>query len=108
LLRRPERTKVTLGANERVGLDVSTHPTAAGRAGGQDNFTSRTNGERNDFFNYQARVAVNVHGNRQRNQSGQPSPQHPDGLAAGILITLAKTSARSILVDCPLPLPPGS
>ncbi|MEZ5356161.1 MAG: TonB-dependent receptor [Bryobacteraceae bacterium] len=41
-------------------LKLYPDPTAAGRADGQDNFTSLTNGERNDFYNYLTRVDVNV------------------------------------------------
>ncbi|MDX1981296.1 MAG: TonB-dependent receptor, partial [Bryobacteraceae bacterium] len=44
-------------------LRLYPDPNSAGRPDGQDNFTSLTNGERNDFYNYLARVDVNVSDN---------------------------------------------
>ncbi len=44
-------------------LKLYPDPNSAGRADGQDNFTSLTNGERNDFYNYLTRVDVNVSDN---------------------------------------------
>lgn len=41
-------------------LKLYPDPTEAGRADGQDNFTSLTNGERNDFYNYLGRVDLNL------------------------------------------------
>ena len=40
-------------------LKLYPDPTEQGRADGQDNFTSLTNGERNDFYNYLGRLDVN-------------------------------------------------
>lgn len=41
-------------------LKLYSEPNQPGRADGQDNFVSLTNGERNDFYNYLGRVDVNV------------------------------------------------
>lgn len=41
-------------------LKLYPDPTETGRADGQDNFTSLTNGERNDFYNYLGRVDLNL------------------------------------------------
>ncbi len=44
-------------------LQFYAQPNQPGRADGQDNFVSLTNGERNDFYNYLTRVDVNISDN---------------------------------------------
>lgn len=41
-------------------LKLYAEPNQPGRADGQDNFLSATNGERNDFYNYLGRVDLNI------------------------------------------------